>query len=63
MVSEKWIERFVMNLKVLCSDGLAPDEDPARRSSDVGSDSCVIQDPIPTAGYLQLESSVWHTVS
>ena len=38
-----------MNLKVLCSDGLAPDEDPARRSSDVGSDSCVIQDPIPTA--------------
>ena len=35
--------------KSLCSDGLAPDDDPARRSSDVGSDACVIQDPIPTA--------------
>ena len=48
VVSEKWMERFVMNLKVLCSDGLAPDEDPAGQSSDVGSDGCVIQDPIPT---------------
>ena len=49
VVSEKWMERFVINPKVLCSDGLAPDDDPARRSSDVGSDACVIQDPIPTA--------------
>ena len=49
VVSEKWMERFVINLDVLCSDGLAPDDDPARRSSDVGSDACVIQDPIPTA--------------
>ena len=48
VVSEKWMERLVMNLKVVCSDGLAPDENPARRSSDVGSDGCVIQDPIPT---------------
>ena len=49
VVSEKWMERFVINPKVLCSDGLAPDDDPARRSSDVGSDACVIQDPIHTA--------------
>ena len=49
VVPEKWMERFVINPKVLCSDGLAPDDDPARRSSDVGSDACVIQDPIPTA--------------
>ena len=48
VVSEKWMERFVMNLDILCSDGLAPDDDPARRSSDVGSDGCVIQEPIPT---------------
>ena len=47
VVSEKWMERFVINPKVLCSDGLAPDDDPA--SSDVGSDACVIQDLIPTA--------------
>ena len=45
VVSEKWMESFVMNLKVLCSDGLAPY---ARRGSYVGSDGCVIQDPIPT---------------
>ena len=49
VVSEKWMERFVINPKVLCSDGLAPDDDPARRSTDVGSDACVIQDPIHTA--------------
>ena len=48
VVSEKWMERFVINLKVLCSDGIAPDDDPARRSSDVGSDACIVQDPIPT---------------
>ena len=48
VVSEKWMERFVINPKVICLDGLAPDDDPARRSSDVGSDACVIQNPIPT---------------
>ena len=48
VVSEKWMERFVMNLKVLCSDGLAPDENAAKRSSDVGSDGCALQDSIPT---------------
>ena len=36
------------NLKVLCSNGLATDDDPARRSSDVGSEGCVIHDPLPT---------------
>ena len=29
VVSEKWMESFVMNLKVLCLDGLAPNENPA----------------------------------
>ena len=48
VVSEKWMERFVIDLKVLGADGLAPDDDPARRSSDVGSDACIIQGPIPT---------------
>ena len=51
------MERFVINLDVLCSDGLASGDDPARRSSDVGSDVCVIQDPIPTA------VSVWPVVT
>ena len=49
VMSEKWTERFVINPQVLCTDGLAPDDDPARRSLDVGSDAGVIQDPIPTA--------------
>ena len=48
VVSEKWMERFVIYPKVICLDGLAPDDDPARRSSDVGSDACVIQNQIPT---------------
>ena len=49
VVSEEWMERCVINLDVLCSDGLAPDDDPAGGSSDVGSGICVVQDPIPTA--------------
>ena len=42
VVSEKWMERFVMGLDVLCSDGLASGDDPAKESSDVGSDVCVV---------------------
>ena len=30
-------------------DGLASGDDPAGGNSDVGSDVCVVQDPIPTA--------------
>ena len=49
VVSEKWMERFVINLDVLCSDGLVSGDDHAGGSSDVGSDVCVVPDPIPTA--------------
>ena len=49
VVSEKWMERFVLNLDVLCSDVLASGEDPAGGSSDVGSDVCMVPDPLPTA--------------
>ena len=49
VVSEKWMERSVINLDVVCSDGFASGVDPAGGSSDVGSDVCVVPDPIPTA--------------
>ena len=49
VVPEKWMERFVLDLDVLCSYGVASDDDPAGESSDVGSDVCVVLDPIPTA--------------
>ena len=49
VLSEKWMERFVMDLDVLCSDGLASGDDPAKESSDVGSDVCVVTDSMPTA--------------
>ena len=48
-VSEKWMERFVIDLDVLCADGLASGGDPAKESSDVGSDVCVVSDSMPTA--------------
>ena len=48
VMSEKWMERFVINPQVLCSDGLAPDDDSERQSPDVGVDAGVIQDPMPT---------------
>ena len=49
VVSEKWTRRFVMDLDVLCSDGLASVDDPAEESLDVGSDVCVVTDSMPTA--------------
>ena len=42
-----------MDGEVLCSDGLASGDDPAGGSSDVGSDVCVVPDPIPTAVSVQ----------
>ena len=57
VVSKKWMQRFVMDLDVLCSDGLASGDDPARDSSDVGSDVCVISDSMPTV------VSVWTVVT
>ena len=53
VASEKWMERFAINLDVLCSDGLTSSDDPARGSLDVGSDVCVVPDPIPTAVSVQ----------
>ena len=47
VVSKKWMERFVIKPKVMCSDDSAPDDDPAGRSSDVSSIACV-QNQIPT---------------
>ena len=44
VMSEKWMERFVMNPQVLCSDGLAPDDDPESKCPDVSGDAGVIQD-------------------
>ena len=38
-----------MDLDVLCSDGLASGDDPAKESLDVGSDVCVVSDLMPTA--------------
>ena len=49
VVSEKWMERFVINLDVLCSDGPVSGDDPAGGSSDVGSDVYVVPDPLLTA--------------
>ena len=48
VMSEKGMERFVINPQVLFSDGLAPYDDPERQSPDVGGDAGVIQDPMPT---------------
>ena len=53
VVSEKWMERFVMDLDVLCSDGLASGDDPAKESLVVGSYVCVVLDLMPTAVSVQ----------
>ena len=43
------MERFVINLTFYFSDGLASGDDPAGGSSDVGSEVCMVPDPLPTA--------------
>ena len=43
------MERFVLDLDDLRSDVLASGEEPARGSSEVGSDGCVVPDLLPTA--------------
>ena len=48
VMSERWMERFIMNPQVSCLDGLTYDDDPEDRSSDVDGEDGVFQDPIPT---------------
>ena len=52
VVSEKWMERFVIKPKVMCSDDSASDDDPAGRSSDASSIASV-QNQIPTVVCVQ----------
>ena len=53
VVSEKWMEKFVLNLDDIRSDVLASGEDPAGVSLDVCSDVCVVPDPLPTVVYMR----------
>ena len=46
--SERWMERFIMNPQVLCSDSLMSDDNPEDRSLDVDGGDGVFQDSIPT---------------
>ena len=48
VTSERWIERFIMSPQVLCLDGLASDDDHEDRSSNVGDEAGMFQDPMPT---------------
>ena len=47
VTSERWMERFVMNPRVLCLDGLTSDYDPEDSCSDVDGEEGVFQDTIP----------------
>ena len=49
VVTEKWMEWFVLDLDDLHSDVLASGDDPAGGILDVGSDVCVVPDLLPTA--------------
>ena len=46
--SERWMERFVMNPQVVCSDSLTSDDNPEDRNLDVDGGDDVFQDSIPT---------------
>ena len=48
VTSERWMERFIMSPQVLCLDSITSDDDPEDRSSDVGDEVGVFQDPMPT---------------
>ena len=46
--SERWMERFIMNPQVLCSDNVTSEDNPEDRSLDVDGGDGVFQDLIPT---------------
>ena len=46
--SERWMERFIMNPQVVCSDSLTSDDNPEDRSLDVDDGDDMFQDSIPT---------------
>ena len=46
--SERWMERFIMNPQVVCSDSLMSDDKPEERSLDVDDGDDVFQNSIPT---------------
>ena len=46
--SERWMERFIMNPQVVCSDSLTSDDNPEDRSLDVEDEDDVFQNSIPT---------------
>ena len=46
--SERWMERFIMNPQVVCSDSLTSDDNPEDRGLDVDDGDDVFQNSIPT---------------
>ena len=46
--SERWMERFIMNPQVVCSDSVTSDDNPEERSWDVDDEDDVFQNSIPT---------------
>ena len=46
--SERWMERFIMNPQVVCSDSLTSDDNPEDRSLDVDGGDDLFQNSIPT---------------
>ena len=46
--SERWMERFIMNPQVVCSDSLTSDDNPGDRSLDVDDGDDMFQNWIPT---------------
>ena len=59
VVSEKWMERFVIKPKVMCSDDSVPDDGPAGRSSDVGSIACVQNQILTDVSVQTVVSEKW----
>ena len=55
--SERWMERFIMNPQVLCSDSLTSDDNPEDRSLDVDGGDDVFQDSIPTVVSVRPEAT------
>ena len=49
IVSEKCMKKIVLQLNNLRSNVLTSEENPTEESSGVGSDVCVVPDPLPTA--------------
>ena len=56
-IEMEWMERFIMSPQVLCLNGLASNDNHEDKSSDIGDEAGVFQDPMTTVVSVRPEAT------